>query len=111
MLSIARSSLGASSAAETGHQHFSYPTTRCLPTVQAGAARQTGPMNAERAAFLDALARAIDAGDEEARVIFPTFRPWLVELLRDPEAAKHEPGSAGHVARMFALRELGEAAG
>ncbi|XAI95180.1 hypothetical protein [Dolichospermum phage Dfl-JY14] len=77
----------------------------------ATAAGQTGPMNAERAAFLDELTEAIDAGDRRAAGILPMFRHWLIELARDPEAAKHEPGSVGYSARMFALRELDEAAG
>lgn len=67
-------------------------------------------MNAERAAFLDQLTEAIDAGDRRAAGILPMFRHWLIELAQDPEAAKHEPGSAGYTARMFALRELDEAA-
>lgn len=68
-------------------------------------------MHTERAAFLDELTQAIDAGDGRAAAILPMFRDWLTELAQDPEAAKHEPGSAGYVARMFALRHLAEAAG
>lgn len=65
-------------------------------------------MDIQRAAFLDQLAEAIDAGDGRAAAILPMFRPWLVQLLQDREAATHEPGSAGYVARMFALRRLSE---
>lgn len=53
------------------------------------------PMNAERAAFLDQLTKAIDAGDGLAAAILPMFRHWLVDLAKDPEAARHESGSAG----------------
>jgi hypothetical protein len=67
-------------------------------------------MHTERAAFLDELAGAIDAGDGRAAAILPMFRHWLTELAQDPEAARHEPGSVGYVARMFALRERGESA-
>lgn len=69
------------------------------------------PMNAERAAFLDQLTKAIDAGDGRAAAILPMFRHWLVELANDSEAGRHEPGRAGYTACMFALRELPEAAG
>ncbi len=79
-----------------------------MPTVLAETAGHTDAMNTDRAAFLDRLAEAIDAGDGRAAAILPMFRPWLVDLLRDPEAAKHEPGSVGYVARMFALRKLAE---
>lgn len=65
-------------------------------------------MDSQRKQYLDRLTQAIDAGDRQAAAILPTFRPWLVELLEDPEAARYEPGSAGYVARMFALRELSE---
>lgn len=71
----------------------------------ATAAQHTGAMNTERTAFLDQLTEAVDAGDGRAAAILPMFRDWLTELARDPEAAKHEPGSAGYTARMFALRE------
>lgn len=67
-------------------------------------------MNTERAAFLDELTVAIEAGDGRAAAILPMFRSWLVDLACDPEAARHEPGSAGYVARMFAIRNLAEAA-
>lgn len=83
-----------------------YAAASCSPTALDRATGHAGFINTEHAALLGDLPRAIDAGDEEASVSLPTFRPWLVELLRDPEAAPHEPGSAGHVARMFALREL-----
>ena len=68
--------------------------------------KQTAGMNTERAAFLDQLTSAIDAGDGQAAAILPMFRDWLTDLAQDPEAARHEPGSVGYVARMFALREL-----
>jgi len=67
-------------------------------------------MHAGRAAFLDELTGAIDAGDSHAAPTLPMFQHWLTELACDPEAARHEPGSVGYVARMFALRELGESA-
>lgn len=82
-----------------------------MPTVLATAWKQTVGMDSKRAAFLDQLTSAIDAGDRQAAAILPMFRHWLIELARDPEAAKHEPGSAGYTARMFALRALDEAAG
>lgn len=63
-------------------------------------------MNTERRAFLDQLAQAVDAGDPQAAAILPTFEPWLMRPLQDNEAAKFEPGSAGYVARMLALRAL-----
>ncbi len=72
----------------------------------ATAAGQTAGMDTQRAAFLDQLTGAIDAGDRQAAAILPMFRDWLTDLAKDPEAARHEPGSVGHVARMFALREL-----
>ncbi|MBE5317473.1 MAG: hypothetical protein H4O13_18930 [Xanthomonadales bacterium] len=68
-------------------------------------------MDTRRAAFLDQLTSAIDAGDRQAAAILPMFRDWLTDLAQDPEAARYEPGSVGYVARMFALRELDEAAG
>lgn len=68
--------------------------------------KQTAGMNTERAAFLDQLTSAIDAGDRQAAAILPMFRDWLTDLAQDPEAARHEPGSVGYVTRMFALREL-----
>lgn len=70
--------------------------------------KQTVGMNPKRAAFLDQLTSAIDAGDRQAAAILPMFRDWLTDLAQDPEAARHEPGSVGYVARMFALRELAE---
>ncbi len=70
------------------------------------AARQTAGMDTQRAAFLDQLTEAIDAGDRQAAAILPMFRDWLTDLAQDPEAAQHEPGSVGYVARMFALKEL-----
>ena len=73
--------------------------------------KQTAGMDTQRAAFLDKLTEAIDAGDRRAAGILPMLRHWLIELARDPEVAKHEPGSAGYTARMFALRELDQAAG
>lgn len=68
--------------------------------------KQTVGMDSKRAAFLDQLTSAIDAGDRQAAAILPMFRDWLTDLAQDPEAARHEPGSVGYVARMFALREL-----
>jgi hypothetical protein len=65
-------------------------------------------MNTERRAFLDQLAQVVDAGDRQAAAILPAFEPWLMRLLQDNEAAKFEPGSAGYVARMFALRTLAD---
>jgi len=99
------------SGAETACEQFSYPAASRLPTVLATAWKQTVGMDSKRAAFLDQLTSAIDAGDRQAAAILPMFRHWLIELARDPEAAKHEPGSAGYTARMFALRALDEAAG
>jgi hypothetical protein len=78
--------------------------------VLATAGLQTVGMDTQRAAFLDELTQAIDAGDGRAALILPMFRDWLTELAHDPEAAKHEPGSAGYIARIFALRHLAEAA-
>lgn len=109
--SIARSSLRPSSDSETAHQYFSYPPTSGSPTVLAEADGHIGAMNTERTVFLDQLTEAIDAGDGRAAAILPMFQDWLIDLMRDPEAAKHEPGSVGYVARMFALRHLAEAAG
>lgn len=99
------------SGAETACEHFSYPASSHLPTVLAIAWKQTAGMDTKRAAFLDQLTSAIDAGDRQAAAILPMFRHWLIEIARDPEAAKHERGSAGYTARMFALRALDEAAG
>lgn len=72
----------------------------------ATAAQQTAGMGTQRAAFLDELTEAIDAGDRQAAAILPILRDWLIDPAQDTEAAKHEPGSAGYTARMFALREL-----
>jgi hypothetical protein len=108
VLSIARSSPRSCPAAEIGHQQFSYPTASRSLTVLTTALQQIDPMNAERAAFFDQLKGAIDAGDRKAAGILPMFRNWLTELAQGPEAAKHELGSMGFVARMFALRELAE---
>ena len=94
------------SGAETACEQFSYPAASRLPTVLATAWKQTAGMNTERAAFLDQLTSAIDAGDRQAAAILPMFCDWLTDLAHDPEAARHGPGSVGYVARMFALREL-----
>lgn len=86
----------------------SFPTPRrdLLRLPSRGHVARLAPMDTQRAHFLDQLAEAIDAGDGRAEAILPMFQPWLEQLLQDPEAAKHEPGSAGHTARMFALRRM-----
>ncbi len=64
-------------------------------------------MSDEHIRFLDALAAAVAAGDDEAKVRLPMFEPWLRRLLLcKSDIVRRADPTLGANAQRLALRVL-----